>query len=679
MYCVNQKNIALWALMASIGLAVPALAQDRDDVTELETVVVESSKSNQTYLDSNSSVQVVPAQKLEEAEVTTVQGLTKLVPGLVAEPRGNRTYAGYTLRGISSANYFSPALSVYVDGVLQDSAFAMQELTNVKSVEVLKGPQGTLFGGNSHGGIINVVTYKGSDDPYGQVNLSVDQLTQRANAVLSTPIGGSGFGADLSLFYEDVKGEFDNTETGKDKANGSLQKAGTIGFYYRPKSGPFSASLKYKIDDLDSGEEFYITEREFKDKKTNRDNFFVSTDPKLDRDLRSATLATKYEVSDNLAIEAVLGSQTRTSDRDIVGGSFDEAMDKVTQELRLSTTSSQGAQYVLGLYHERSEWRYDSRSPFAGGLFIRKNRVVTENFAVFADANIPLTPVLDMSAGVRYGVDESDIDFIAGFPGGDFVQNRKDNIFLPKLGLGLKLSDNTKLFATASAGYRPSGYNFIPSGPAENAGFDSEISRNYELGIKTANKGFAFNAALYYIQLEDVQVYAGQMPNQILRNLGNAESKGIEMDTTYAFNADRTTNVTFGLNWGNGQYTSGNEEFGFTDKKLQYSPETTANLAFQAKVADEGMPGKVLVGGSGRFRSKFYFDEANSLSQGDHTIIDAHVKYVTRDGSSVQLFGKNLTDVEYATYKFGGFGPTAAALGTWAHGMTVGVAGTLLF
>lgn len=670
-------------VLSAAWLSTPVLAQssnsDKSDVTELDTVVVESSKSNQSYLDSNSSVQVISTKKLEEADAQGVQDLSKVVPGLVIEARGNRTYATSTLRGISSANYFSPSMSIYVDGVLQDGAFTMQELTNVKSVEVLKGPQGTLFGGNSHGGIINIVTYKGSDDPFAQIDLSADQITQRGKAILSAPIG-EGFSVDLTLFRENIAGTIDNVTTGSKKSDGSTQSAGTLGFHYKNSYSPFSANLKLRVDDLDSNEELYISEQEFKDKKTSPTNFFASTDPKLDRELKSATFDMAYDITDSVAIEAVVGVSDRKSDRQIIGGNYDEEQDRTSQELRLKSTSEQGTQFVLGLYNERSEFRYDSRVPMpTGGIFARKNRVAVNNMAVFADAKIPVTPVLDVSAGVRYGVDASNIDFIAGFPGGDFVRDRRDNIFLPKLGIGYKLTENSKLFATASAGYRPSGYNFIPSGPAENAGYGAELSKNYEIGYKTAGPGqaLAFNTALYFIQLEDVQVYTGVMPNQILSNLGNAESKGVELDATYAFNKDRSTNVSLGLAWGKAAYTSGNEEAGVGGNRLQYSPETTANMTFQVKVPQDSLSGKVLVGGSGRFRSKFYFDEANSLSQGDHSVFDAHVKYLTNSGSSVRIFSKNLTDTKYASYKFGGFGGSGS-FGTWGRRFTVGLAGTLM-
>lgn len=671
----------LVATVIALAAAMPTLAQDaksKAEITELDTVVVESSKSSQTYIDSNSSIQVLSSQKLEESDVVDVPSLTKLVPGLVVEPRGNRTYGTTTLRGISSANYFSQSMSVYVDGVLQDSSFSMQELVNVKSVEVLKGPQGTLYGGNSHGGIINIVTYKGSDDPYAQIDLSADRLTKRSTALVSTPIG-YGFSADLSLFTEHNQGTIRNTTTNTPNAEGSAQTAINFGLHYRPAPMPFSASLKIRVDDLDSNEELYLTEQEFDDKRTQSTNFFASTNPRLDRDLKALTFNGQYQVTDSLAVEAIFGNQRRKSDRSIVGGTYDEELDRYSQELRVRTTDNSGARFVLGLYHERSEWRYDSRisSPqMPGGLFKRHNTVGMDSVAVFGDVNVPLSPVLDVSAGLRYGVDKSSIDFLGGFPGADFVREREDNIFLPKLGLGLKLSKNMKVYGTASAGYKPSGYNFIPSGPAENAGYDAELSNNYELGLKSTGKALSFNAALYFIQLKKVQAYVGVMPNQILENLGNAESKGVELDATYAFTDDRANNVTIGLTWGKAAYTDGNEKGNLEGNRLQYSPETTVNLGLQAKIPQAKLPGKLLVGSNARYRSKYYFDEANILSDGDHTILDAHLKYVTPGGSSIRLFGKNLTDTKYASYKFPGFGPGAPTFGTWGRGMTIGIAGT---
>lgn len=681
----NQHSLAVLlpavALTAAIA-STTAAGQTEDnkpaEVTELDTVVVEGTKSNQTYLDTNSSLQVVTPQDLEKSDIKNVRDLNKVVPGLTIESRGNRMYANSTLRGISSSNFFSPSLSVYVDGVLQDSAFSMQELVNVKSVEILKGPQGTLFGGNSHGGIINVVTFKGSEDPYAQISMSADNLTRTDSAVLATPIG-NGFSVDLALFGEIEQGRMKSVQTQTDKIDGSQQSTISLGLHYRPIDGDFSASLKAKVDTLDSGEELYVTEKEHDEKKTSLTNFFASPPPSLDRTLRALSFNWKYQLSDALAIEGATGVQNRRADRFIIGGNFDEEQDKLSQELRVVSSPDSGISYVLGLFYERTNWKYDQRSPTPTGVFARQNKVNMTSLAAFADTTIPLSPAFDVSLGLRYGVDESDIDYSFPAPGASFDSSRKDHILLPKVGLGVKLSPLTKIYATVSAGYRPSGFNYIPSGNLENNGYSAERSRNHEIGFKafSSDRRLSFNSAAYFIEIEKVQLYTGQMPNQVLQNRGNAESKGIEIDTSYAFTDDRDSVVSFGVNWGKAVFTDGNEQENLEGRRLQYSPETTANLGIQYKIPQTSTPGKILLGLNGRHTSKLYFNEANSLYQDAYGVLDASIKYVTKGGSSVQIFGNNITDTKYSTYQFAGFGPGGGDfLGTWGKRAAFGIAGT---
>lgn len=678
-YNFKWTHVAMiFGVLASTMAFGQSTSSEDAEVTELDAVIVEGTKSNRTYLDTNSSVQVVTPADLEKSDIKNVRDLNKVVPGLTIEARGLRTYANSTLRGISSSNFFSPSLSVYVDGVLQDSAFSMQELVNVKSVEVLKGPQGTLFGGNSHGGIINIVTFKGSDDPYAQISMSADNLTRTDSVILATPIG-HGFSVDLSLFGEVEKGTIDSPALQLTEINGSQQSTISLGIHYRSDDSPFSASLKAKVDTLDSHEELYITEKEYDAKKTSPTNFFASTVPDLDRNLRALSLSWKYNLSEALAVESATGVQDRQSDRRIIGGLFVDKQNKVTQELRLVSSPKSGASYVLGLYFDRTTFKYTQSSPTPAGIFSRQNKVETNSGAVFADTTIPLGPMVDLSAGVRYGIDESKIDYDFPAPGGSFESNRRDHILLPKVGLGLKLSPLSKVYATVSAGYRPSGYNYIPSGNLENNGYDAERSRNHELGFKTfsSDRRFSFNGAAYYIEIEKVQLYTGQMPNQVLQNRGNAESKGIEIDTSYAFSSDRDSNISFGINWGKAKFTKGNEQENLDGKRLQYSPETVANIGLQYKIHQTMARGKILLGMNGRHTSKLYFNEANTLYQNAYGVLDASIKYVTKGGSSVQFFGKNITDTKYSTYQFAGFGPGGGPfLGTWGKRAAYGIAGT---
>ncbi|ERM53312.1 hypothetical protein P781_16810 [Vibrio mimicus CAIM 1883] len=143
---MHKKGPQISSLTLTIVLStltLPLLATEN----AREVIVIESSKQSIPLERIDSSVLVKTGEELERAGIYQVQDLGKVFPGLVIQSRGNRTYANTTIRGISSPDYYSPTVSVYVDGVLQDNAFLTQQLLNIERVELLRGPQGTLYGG----------------------------------------------------------------------------------------------------------------------------------------------------------------------------------------------------------------------------------------------------------------------------------------------------------------------------------------------------------------------------------------------------------------------------------------------------------------------------------------------------------------------------------------------------
>lgn len=676
---IYSVPLATLCLLAS---TIEVHAQDREsrEIDLLETVVVEASKTGSSLKDTNASVQVFSAQQLEQANISTVQDLSKLVPGLLIELRGNSTYSGNTMRGISSPNFYSPSVSVYVDGVLQDNTFVMQQLHNVKSIEVLKGPQGTLYGGNSHGGIINIVTYKGSQDAVGSANLTIANNKNIGSISGVAPLG-HGLSTGLSLQFRKDDGIHFHTPTQTHNADSIDNTTGSLSFYYNPEDSGFSASITGKMDRYFSHEEFYLTEKEFDDKKTAITNFLLGKIPELKRDVQSLSLSLNYDFSANTRLESTTSVQKRQVDRNFVGGEWEEDQDLTSQELKISHRIGQGSRAVFGVYLEQKDWRQDADIPLAqppGAIFNKKNNIKAKYTAVFGEGTFVVNDWLELLAGARYGIDKTEIDFKVLIPGGSFSDEREDNIFLPKVGAGIKLTKNVKLFANATAGYRPSGFNNNPSGPIEKAGYDAESSRNYEIGVKGtgADNRFRFNAALYSINLENVQVNTGIQPNQILENLGNAESRGVEFDFAYTAKTLPDTNVNMGINIGKAVFTSGNEKANLTDKKLQYSPETTANLGFQVGIPQDAVPGRFAFGAHTKYTSKFYFDETNTVYQGDYILGDIHLAYQTTGGLEVKLFAENVGDRKYARYKFA---TPAGEFGVWGRPRTFGVAVSSVF
>lgn len=152
----------------------------------LGTVTV-SAKRSVTLQDVSSGITVLSHEELESAGVRSVTDLGRVIPGFSADRRGNSAYTGLSLRGLAPLDYYTPSVVVYVDGVPQDASLMEQSLSNVERIEVLKGPQGTLYGKNAYAGVINIVTKKPGNTMSGYVKTTVAKLGQGGEAHITSP------------------------------------------------------------------------------------------------------------------------------------------------------------------------------------------------------------------------------------------------------------------------------------------------------------------------------------------------------------------------------------------------------------------------------------------------------------------------------------------------------------
>ncbi|WYX14319.1 TonB-dependent receptor plug domain-containing protein [Achromobacter xylosoxidans] len=157
------RHTALTAALCALTL--PAVAQSQS-VSELAPITVTASKQEQALRDINGAAIVVPAETLHAAQVDNTLQLSRVLPGVQMSGSGSFLFPVISVRGITSAqDFYNPALTVYVDGVPQLPTFASQLLTDVDRVELLKGPQGTLYGKSAMGGVLNIVSRQPDNHP----------------------------------------------------------------------------------------------------------------------------------------------------------------------------------------------------------------------------------------------------------------------------------------------------------------------------------------------------------------------------------------------------------------------------------------------------------------------------------------------------------------------------------
>ena len=609
------------------------------DAATTDTLIITATKQPVLLDKVNSSVLVKTAAELSRAGVSEVADLEKVFAGLVIQTRGNRTYASTSVRGINSPDFYSPTINVLVDGVKQDSAFITQQLINVDRVEFLRGPQGSLYGSNAQGGIINIITKR--EGAKSSVGMSISNLNRQLEGLLSVDLNDE-LSADIALRGEQDEGFIKHQSSGKDDANSSRSFSGSLKLHYEQEAGPWDATLALSTDSLDSHEEWYLTEQEFADKATAQDI------PELNRNVESVGLTVNYAGEHQEAI-SISSLQNRRVDREYVGGLWNEDQKTLSQELRLVTQHNEALTSLVGLYLENSK--------FDGSAFGADNEIEVTTQALFGNLSYAFNDQFDLSLGGRFTHVSSSSDYSGNqaFGIASYKEKRTDELFSPKISLGWQVNEDSRMYLSLTNGYRPGGFNRVPFGN-NSSGYDSEKSLSAEWGWRTSMLDDRLNisGALYHIKTGDVQLYTGNIPNQVLSNFGEATSRGIELDVNWRASEQLTFNV--GGTLGKSEFDGGNN--GLQGNTLTYSPDKTATLGVDYQMRG----GDIVLNANARYNSKIYYNEQNSVSQSSVTLLDVASKY-RQGAASYRFFINNVTGKEYVSYAYQGMSGIASNYG----------------
>lgn len=676
MLCRTRLALTVSVCLAALN-AGSAGAQDSDTPLVLETITVTASKRQQEVGKIDSSVTVVTGEELAERGISTVEDLAKVFPGVSMGNRGNRIYSNVTVRGMSSPDYFNPTVQVYVDGVPQVPSSFAQMLTDVERVELLRGPQGTLYGANAYGGVINIITRKADKNRfYVQTNISVDEP--------SIEIGGTAVLVPDSLYldyagnFQHFSGDIDDATTGKDDINTSNNGYGRATLRYAPAGGDFDALISVSKERLLSHEELYSFQQDVDD-RIYRSGVYGDI-PRLERDVTTVSGQWNYRFSD-FVLSGITSYQRSDVGRDFSAGagsrySWPQDDKTFSQELRLAYESGQFSG-VAGLWYSHNDfegWK-SAIAPYYGAS---TNNVVTNSAAAFGDLTWHVTPEFDVTGGLRATYDRSRIsafrdDAYSNGMGFDFGKAADFSSLQPKLALGYQLNQDLRLFGVISRGYKPGGFNHSISSMLDAAPYDPESAWNFEAGIKSTvlDGTLDLSATVYHILSTDKQIYVGPMGQQFIRNAGKATSTGIELEAAWRA-TDRLT-LTGNAALGRSRFTDFVDPYtsvSYNGNRLPYAPDAAAHLNAAYRLADDLYGGTLTLNGAVNAYSKTYFDEANSAGQKGYATFDASLDFAGADGLSARLYVQNIADKSYKTsgYMYG-----TDEVGTLGKGRTFGL------
>lgn len=667
----TRKKI-LPQIIASLLVSNLAYAAQSNDkgYTEMGVVSVTANKIEENIQDVPQSISVIDETLIEEKGMKSVVDVMQAAPNISAVTYGSPTRIQTNIRGLNTSVFTNNnPVVIYLDGLPYSDSYGFDlSLVNVERIEVLRGPQATLYGKDAIGGVINVVTKQPGNEWAGKIGAEVGNLGSK-----EFRLNASGALME-DLLYLGINGQFrgddgwqTNSYPGTEENADKFKDRRLSTYLLFEPNDEFSAKFTYSNDYTDAyGNNGYgISGATFSDfSRDDAENIIAELDTREELKINSQALQLSYDFGD-----FTLASVTTHRDQKMEGiydfdignnpmfgtaSQFDtQDREAWTQELTIRSNAAEGMRYVAGVYLDSSERK---RGPYGWefpgfGLQNAESTSDESTVALFGQVIYPMTERLDLTLGGRYQKIKKDIDLDFLVNGTVFhsVEGEKDwSQFLPKAALNYRLNDQWTSFVSYSKGYMPGGYNFFAtSGDAEENSFDPQISTNYEIGVKGQTEQMTLGASLFYMDIKDIHIFRSEGPQFFTDNADKAHSVGIELDATYQVTEQFEVSAAVGLI--KAEYDDYNAGGGVNHKgeKIEQTPDYTINLG-AAYYHPNGLYGRANLNMVGETR---FFDSSNNPAfpkRDAFTTVDARIGYITGDWE-IYAYGKNLTDEEYVS------------------------------
>ena len=553
------------------GLAVSASLQ----AAVLEEIVVTAQKREQSLQDVPVSVSVVSGESMRGFSINRMEEMTASLPNVtVAE---NATQDSLTIRAIGSgANHgFEQSAGTFVDGIYYGRGRSSRSpLLDVERVEVLKGPQGVLFGKNTIAGALNITTRKPTDEFVGFIGADYffeDNESHSVTGIVSGPMSDSMAGRLVARFANS-SGYVENTATGSDEPEteevllrGTLVLDAIDNLDVTIKAGYSKHEVDGRHMQLVEGGTHRATyesidpdyEQKLDYKRQVNNSIFGADYDNTDAYNLSATINYQMENSTLVAVTAFVGYDydnnipaNFAANVDTATKRYEEEHEQFSQELRLQSDSNNSLEYIVGLYYQTEtidhfqDFLFDTVQSVADGFVPPSWRgksqfdleQETDSLAAFGQLTWHGGERFRATLGLRFTDDDKSIDFkqtttwTVGplpFPTRTVDDDRNDNEWTPSLNVQFDALEDVMLYAGLSRGFKSGGFDFESGGQ-----FEDETVVAWEAGMKSrlADGAVELNVAVFSSEFEDLQVSAWNGTSFVTGNAAESETQGLEMD-----------------------------------------------------------------------------------------------------------------------------------------------------
>ncbi|TXS89501.1 TonB-dependent receptor plug domain-containing protein [Parahaliea maris] len=697
-----------FSLMAAALLALPSTQALAQMSGALEEVVVTAQKREESIQDVPISMAAFTGDMVERVGGTDITTINGIAPNIILQTEGLiPNVPMFSIRGMNHSDpdpNSDPKTSMIIDGVyVPFVAGTMLDMFDIDRIEVIRGPQGTLFGKNNLAGTINVTTARPTGEFGGKVSATAGEngLQQYRFQVNTNQFANDMLSAKLAAAYRDYDGFVKNITTGTTLMAQEVKSLRGALKFEPTENFDVTLIADYTDDEVlgPGGHSVAVDEIQGDVYKAA-----LNFDPETQTETTGTTIEANWHL-DAGRITAVLGNRNLdyfnrgdfdgTNNPGIIPVQAldvkrDFSGDTQSAELRWDSTIGNDFHYVVGLYYSQDEWQQINdvgvfKIPAVIGS-LGANSQDSKSAALFAQADYTFLDDWTLTVGGRYTRDEKNYTLESdsltnGVVTGSFLAEKSDDWsnFSPRAALEYQMSDDILLYGSISQGYKGGGYNSRATLPELVGPYDEETVTAYELGIKSDwwDQRLRVNGAIFLNQYEDLQ-QGVQRPGSIraesiTTNVAEADIAGVELellvlpvdnlqlgfnvgylDAEYQDFCDDTDGASaympsncggFELEFAPGQWLIAEDQ---THLPLSNAPELSASLLVDYDlVLDFGV---VSFHGDVRYTDRYNtwgrsLDEA--FYRDEVALVNANVSFQDSDERyQLTVYGKNLTDEE---------------------------------
>jgi len=692
---LNKRKtlLATFVAMFAAGATTQGAMAQTESATiqsQIDEIIVTATKRAESIQDVPIAISAFGEKEIKTMGAQSIQSLMGSIPNVQFPNSGNDLRNDISIRGtFSNLTSFglNSGVGVYLDGVYIGKSQAFNvDAADLERVEVLRGPQGTLFGKNTIAGVVNVITKKPSDEFTAHVEGQMgDDDLRRIRAGINIPLIEGKLSTRLSINDVSRDGPAKNLFNGDDIGNLD-STSGRFQLLFTPND---QTSARLSVDAMESESRNYLLEP-ISGGTASSTPFTSNQDVNLliEKTEKGVSLTVDHEFSSGYSLTSVTGwrddESTALTDEDLtildqLSGIVNFEQEQFSQELRIASPKGDLFDFVVGLYYfDQSVLLRENLAVGADwfgipGQASDKHEIDVTSHAVFGSSNFHLSDSLTWFVGARYtSEDQENLTTIQGDPIIVSIFNiqtsNKDKTTLDaaevswSTGLRYTATEDVMVYGSVSRGFKAGGFNttlrFVGDSP-DNFSVDPEFVTSYEIGTKTswADNQIRLNLAAFYLSYTDFQVLtidtAVNPPQNKFLNAGEVESSGFEIELS----AVPTTNlsVSAGLGYVDPKFKKFNNasdpDLGLIDgagNRTTLSSRWTANTAIDYRLPVSNL-GTWVSHLDYNYRSNYYaltavHNNPKYLMSG-YGLFNARIGFESINAQwSVYAWGQNLTN-----------------------------------